>query len=473
MRGLATLAAMDADKKKSLAAISSVVWSALLTLMKFIVGLITGSLGMLSEALHSGLDLLAALGTLFAVRIAARPADDDHPYGHGKIENLTALGETLLLLATAAWVITEAIERLLNPESLHVETSVWAFVVIIVSLVVDINRSAMLRRVAKETKSAALEADAAHFATDIWSSFAVLLGITGAAIAGMTVQDSWLHWLLMRADVFASLIVALLILHVCKELGMQAINNLMDKADGETAGKIRELMKERMPAYPLISLRVREVGNRAYADMCVGAPRELHVDTAHEIADAIEALLSGAIPGVETMVHIQPMELEDLTPNMLVRQIALAHRFGVHGLVLHDTPEGLIVFTDLELPGDAVMGAWSVPIQAFRSEVRRRLNAARVVVHVEPDVRELKHYSEPLPPEAEWKDRVRKAMIELSAPLPDAIDTYCRGDQRLCIVSIPAENALNVSESHLRLKQLEDKLSRLLPNTARFIVAYS
>ncbi len=464
---------MDADKKKSLAAISSVIWSALLTVMKFIVGLITGSLGMLSEALHSGLDLLAALGTLFAVRIAARPADDDHPYGHGKIENLTALGETLLLLVTAGWVITEAIERLMNPESLHVETSVWAFIVIAVSLVVDVNRAAMLRRVAKETKSAALEADAAHFATDIWSSAAVLLGITGAALAGMTVEGSWLHWLLMRADVFASLIVALLILHICKDLGMQAINNLMDKANGEAAGKIRELMKDRMPAYPLISLRVREVGNRAYADMCVGAPKELHVDTAHEIADAIEALLADSIPGLETMVHIQPMELENLTPNMLVRQIALAHRFGVHGLVLHDTPEGLIVFTDLELPGDAVMGAWSVPIQAFRSEVRRRLQAARVVVHVEPDVRELRHYPAELPPSEVWKERVRRVMIEIGAPLPDTIDTYCCDDRRLCIVSIPAEPRLNVSESHLRLKQLEEKLSARLPDTARFIVAYS
>ena len=130
--------------------------------MKFVVGIITGSLGILSEALHSALDLVAALGSLVAVKIAARPADNEHPYGHGKIENLMALVETLLLLATAAWVVVEATERLLsdNPEALHVETSIWAFVVVVVSLVVDINRSAMLKRVAKETKSAALEADA-------------------------------------------------------------------------------------------------------------------------------------------------------------------------------------------------------------------------------------------------------------------------------------------------------------------------
>ena len=208
---------MTADMKKTVAAVSSVVWSALLTVLKFIVGIITGSLGILSEALHSALDLLAALGSLVAVRIAARPADAEHPYGHGKVENLMALVETLLLLATAAWVVKEAAERLMSdsPEALHVETSLWAFAVVIISLVVDINRSAMLKRVAKETKSAALEADAAHFASDIWSSAAVLLGITGAACVGFTQEGTMLHWLLLRADVLASLGVVLMFLHIC------------------------------------------------------------------------------------------------------------------------------------------------------------------------------------------------------------------------------------------------------------------
>ena len=186
---------MDADTKKSIAALSSVIWSALLTAMKFVVGLLTGSLGLMSEALHSALDLVAAGGTLYAVKVAARPADAEHPYGHGKVENLMALAETVLLLLTALWVVYEAACRLLSddPAALHVETSIWAFLVVIISLVVDINRSAMLHRVARETRSAALEADAAHFASDIWSSAAVLLGITGAAFAGMVEQGGWLH----------------------------------------------------------------------------------------------------------------------------------------------------------------------------------------------------------------------------------------------------------------------------------------
>lgn len=465
---------MNHDQKKSAAAISSVIWSFLLTAIKFIVGLTTGSLGLLSEALHSALDMLAALGTWFAVRVAARPADEDHPYGHGKVENLMALAETLLLVITAGWVILEAFERLMSddPGALHVETSVWAFAVVIISLVVDINRSAMLRRVAKETKSAALEADAAHFATDIWSSAAVLFGITGAAIAGMTVQDSWLHWVLLRADVFASLVVAGLILHVCKDLGVNAINNLMDKACGETSSRIRRLMAERMPAYPLESLRVREVGNRTYVEMNVQAPRELHVDTAHEICDAIAHLVDETVEGSETLVHITPMEFVSTTPEMIVRRIALSHRFGVHGLVLHHSDQGLVVFTDLELPAEAVLETWSVAIQAFQSEVRRRLDALRVVVHVEPDVRELPIAKEEMPALDEWRGMIRQAMIQLGAPLPLAIDVYSKGAQHLCIVTVPAERELSVADSHHRLSRLDKQLAAALPPVARIIVTY-
>lgn len=463
---------MTADTKKTIAAVSSVIWSGLLTILKFIVGIITGSLGILSEALHSALDLLAALGSLIAVKIAARPADEEHPYGHGKVENLMALVETLLLLLTAGWVIKEAAERLLsdNPDALHVETSIWAFVVVIVSLVVDINRSAMLKRVAKETKSAALEADAAHFASDIWSSAAVLLGITGAACVGFTESGSTLHWILLRADVLASIGVVILILHICWELGQKAVNNLMDKCDAEAAQKIRELMKTRMPAYPVTRMRVREVGVKLYTEIEVAVPRELHVDTAHEIADAIEELIAEAYPEAETIVHMQPGSEPNDTPELLIRRIALTHRFGVHSLVLMQSEQGLIIFTDLEIPGDAKLEGWHVAIQAFRSEVQRKLNAKSVLVHVEPDVRELPTYRTPAP--ADWENKVRHAMISIGAPLPTAINLYSRGDHRLCVVTIPTEFSLNVQESHERISAINKRLRAQLPDVAKIIVTY-
>ncbi len=464
------------DSKKATAAISSVVWSALLTAMKFVVGIVTGSLGILSEALHSALDLLAALGTFYAVKVAARPADDDHPYGHGKVENLMALAETLLLLITAVWVIREGFERLTSEDAaaLHVQTSAWAFVVIIVSLLVDINRSRMLRSVARETRSAALEADAAHFATDIWSSAAVLLGISGAALSGFAIEGSWLHWVLMRTDVFASLVVAFLILHVCWELGCQAVNNLMDKADGSTAAAVRNAMKERMAAYPVESLRVREVGNKAYVAMTVSVPRDMHMDTAHEIADAIEALVEDVLPEAETLVHMQPREITAPSPEFLVRQIALTHRFGIHGLVLLHADDGtFLVFTDLELPPGEKLDAWQVAIDAFCSEVRRRLGADRVVPHVEPDVRRLKPCVAPLPEPEVWCEQVRLALVEMGAPLPQAVDIYQQGDSRFCVVSIPRESGLTVAECHDRLTLMDKRLAAALPPAARIAVTYA
>lgn len=465
---------MDTDTRKSVAAWSSVIWSGALAGTKLVVGIMTGSLGILSEALHSALDLVAAGGTVYAVKVSARPADDEHPYGHGKIENLMALGETLLLLATAAWVIMEAAQRLLSddPAALEVTFSYWAFAVIILSIVVDVNRAAMLKRVARETRSAALEADAAHFTTDIWSSAAVLLGITGAAVAGMTVEGSWLHWVLMRADVFASLVVAALILHVCKDLGMQAIGNLMDKADSAAAAKVRDAMSERMPTYPVSRIRVRESGSHYYVDMTVQVPHSLHVDTAHEIADAIETLVASVLEGAETMVHMHPAEDLPETPEFTIRRLALTHRFGVHGLVLQHTDDGkFVIAVDLELPSEASLESWQVPVEAFRKEVMRNLNADIVALHVEPDLRRLPSFSDPLP--EDWEEQVRQAMINRGAPLPTSISCFCRGAERLCIVSIPKENKLTVEQSHARLTKLNKKLAERLPHIARIMVTYA
>ena len=464
---------MDTDTRKSVAAWSSVIWSGFLAATKLVVGIFTGSLGILSEALHSALDLVAAGGTVFAVKVAARPADDEHPYGHGKVENLMALAETLLLLATAAWVIMEACERLLSsdPAALEVKFSYWAFAIVIISIVVDVNRAAMLKRVARETRSAALEADAAHFTTDIWSSAAVLLGITGAAVAGMTVEGSWLHWVLMRADVFASLVVAALILHVCKELGMQSINNLMDKSNSEASDSIRKAMAERMPTYPLSRLRVRESGARYYVDMEVQVPPSLHVDTAHEIADAIEELVATTLEGAETMVHMTPAQSLPETPEFVIRRLALSHRFGVHGLVLQHTDDGkFIIAVDLELPPAATLESWQVAVEAFRKEVQRNLNADLVALHVEPDLRRVPAYTEPLP--EDWEDQVRQAMIHRGAPLPSSISCYTRGHERLCIITIPREPRLTVEESHARLTKLNKKLAERLPSVARIMVTY-
>ena len=195
-----------AHQEKSHAALSSVLWSAFLTVIKLWAGIVTGSLGIISEALHSGLDLMAAAMTFYAVKVASRPADESHPYGHEKVENLSALAETALLLVTCAWIVWEAVDRLFYNEA-EITLTWWAFAVVAVSLLVDVNRSAMLRRIAKKHKSQALEADALHFTTDIWSSAVVLLGLFCIWLAHLVPAESAWHGLLERADAIAALFV--------------------------------------------------------------------------------------------------------------------------------------------------------------------------------------------------------------------------------------------------------------------------
>src|ERR1017187_6627958 len=154
--------------KKNRIALTSVLAAVFLTSIKLVIGLLTGSLGILSEALHSGLDLIAAIITLFAVRIADLPADNEHNYGHGKVENLSAMIETFLLFVTCFWIIYESINRLITKHP--IEINIFSYIVIIISIIVDFSRSRALYKVAKKYNSAALEADALHFSTDIWSS---------------------------------------------------------------------------------------------------------------------------------------------------------------------------------------------------------------------------------------------------------------------------------------------------------------
>ena len=213
------------EKEKKSAATNSVVAAVFLTGMKLVVGLMTGSLGILAEAAHSALDLVAAVVTFLAVHFSDKPADHEHPYGHGKIENFSALVETVLLFATCAWIIYEAVQRLFF-HTREVDASLWAFVVMAVSIAVDISRSRMLYRAARKHRSQALEADALHFHTDIWSS-SVVIGGLALVWLGQNVFPGATK-VLARADAVAALGVAVIVLFVSYRLGKRTIDVLLD-----------------------------------------------------------------------------------------------------------------------------------------------------------------------------------------------------------------------------------------------------
>ena len=224
---------------KRSAALFSVFAAFGVTLLKLLTGLLTGSPGMLSEAAHSGIDLIAAGITLFSVQVSDRPADADHTYGHGKIESLSAGIETVLMLASCIWILTEAIRRIVFRENLSLKFSIWPFAVILLAIAVDYTRSRKLRRIADETRSEALAADAIHFRTDIWSSIAVLLGLTASYIG-----KYWKIPTLELADPVAAILVACIILYVTWNLARRTIDALTDATPPEIRAQTRDLIRE-------------------------------------------------------------------------------------------------------------------------------------------------------------------------------------------------------------------------------------
>jgi cation diffusion facilitator family transporter len=283
------------EKEKKRVALLSVFAAIFLTGFKLVVGIVTGSLGILSEALHSALDMVAAVITYFSVRISDKPADKEHNYGHGKIENFSALVETILLVITCAWIIYEAVHRLTTGKT-EIEVSVWSYVVVISSIVIDITRSRALSKVAKKYNSQALEADALHFSTDIWSSTVVLLGLIFAQFG------------IYMADSVAALMVAMIVLFVSYRLGKKAIDVLLDKAPLETISEVKRILKTFPEVKEFHNLKVRTAGADTFIKFNIHVEPDATLLDVHELCDRIEKELQNQIPRSEVYIHAEPQE---------------------------------------------------------------------------------------------------------------------------------------------------------------------
>lgn len=282
-----------ASKEKKTIALTSVIAAVFLTGFKIIIGFLTGSLGILSEALHSALDLVAAVITFFAVKFSDTPPDEDHNFGHGKIENYSALIETLLLVITCVWIIYEAVRRLITHD-VKIEVTVWSFVVIVTSIVIDFSRSRALYKVAKKHDSQALEADALHFSTDIWSSSVVLIGLIGVSFN--------FHY----ADPIAALIVAMIVLSVSYRLGKRSFDVLVDRAPKGLHERVEEIVKEILEVKQFHDLKVRESGPNKFVELKIHVDQNMTINQAHEISHLVEEAISSKIKNVNVMVHAEP-----------------------------------------------------------------------------------------------------------------------------------------------------------------------
>lgn len=371
----------DAREKRVVAA-TSVAAAVFLTTIKLIVGLLTGSIGILSEAAHSGLDLVAAAVTLVAVRASAKPADREHTYGHGKVENLSALFETALLFATCSWIILEAAERLFV-KKVAVEASAWAFAIMGVSILVDLSRSRALGRVAAKYKSQALEADAIHFSTDIWSSAVVIVGLLGVLAS----KRPGLEWL-VKGDAVAALGVAAIVVWITVQLGRRTVADLLDQIPPGLRDDLDRAV--RVPGViDVLRVRVRRSGPEAFADVALTVGSDTGIGRAHEVSSAAEAAIRRLLPGADVVVHVEPTDARvptlDEDPGSVVRTIADRLGFAVHEIHVHHVLSAHSLELHLEVDRSLSVAAAHQKATMLESALRQAIpDLGQVVTHIEP-----------------------------------------------------------------------------------------
>lgn len=466
-----TQTAMQAQvREKWVVAASSVAAAIFLTSLKIIVGLATGSLGILAEAAHSGLDLAAALITLFAVRVSDRPADESHLYGHGKVENLSALAETILLLITCGWIVYEAIDRLFV-RTVEVDPSLWAFLTMGISIVVDISRSTALGRVARKYKSQALEADALHFRTDIWSSSVVSVGLVFVKFGEATGQQS----IFVRADAVAALVVALIVIYVSLQLGGRTVDALLDRAPRGLAGQISTAALRVAQVRSVMQTRVRGSGNQVFVDLRVAVPRHLSFEESHAVTHQVQDAVRAISPNADVVVHTVPAaENEGVLEK--IQSVAASGHFAVHNVTTHLTQRGMWIDLDLEVDPKSTFErahALATDLEAqLRAELASTRQVADVNVHIEPREEGLTKGVELVPGHAsayiERMDAVRRE-IPHARECQDIALQELNGRVYLSL-HLLIDPDRPIAEVHSIAEDMENRLRREFPQLGRVMI---
>jgi cation diffusion facilitator family transporter len=365
--------------EKQAVALASVATAAVLVSLKLLVGLATGSLGILSEAAHSTLDLLAASLTYFSVRVSDKPADRDHPFGHGKVESLAAFVETGLLLATCGCIITEAVRRLFF-RTVHVEPTTAAFAVMLVSITLDGLRSRALSRVARKYSSPALEADALHFSMDVWSSVAVVVGLVFVRISHYGRLGR-----LQYADSLAALAVAGITLYVSLQLGRRTVDALVDAEPEGSSARIVASLRAVPGVVQPERIRVRQSGQQLFVDLRLTLPGDISFEHAQNMVEDVESKVRDLFPAADVVVHATPRApaAEDLVAR--VRVIANRHNFKVHDVTAYEVRERVHVRLDLELEPTLSLQAAHDRATELEQAIKDEIPEVEGVnVHIEP-----------------------------------------------------------------------------------------
>ncbi len=459
-----------AESEKQAAAGSS-VWAAIfLTIIKLVVGFMTGSLGMLAEAAHSGLDLVAAVVTFLAVNFSDRPADQDHTYGHGKIENFSALIETLLLVITCIWIVYESIQRLFF-YSAPVDANIWAFAVMGISIVVNMSRSKMLYATARKHHSQALEADALHFSTDVWSSWVVVGGLALVWV-GQNVFPA-AEELFTKADSVAALGVAVIVAFVTYDLGKRTVDVLLDRAPAGMRDEIIAAARKVEGVLEVSQVRVRRSGPRLFVDMNVAVDRNLPLERTHAVAEAVEDRVQQVSPGADVVVHTDPRENERESIAERCRAVAARHRMAVHNIGVHDT--GGQVFVDLHLEVDDHLSLRQAHDTAKHIEGDIRLDnpvIAHVNTHIESRGTGVDTGMDITGQAAAVVAKVQQATDSVVGPAACHSISIRRQDSGKLLISLHCtfDEAMPIVKVHAACTRVEDRLMQELPNVDRVLV---
>jgi len=455
----APAAAGHHDKK--LVALTSVCASGGMAAAKLVVGLLTGSLGLLSEAIHSLLDLASSTMTFFAVRVSDQPADAEHPYGHGKVEALSALFATLLLVLTSIWIIAEAVHRLMAA-TVEVEATWYAVVLVLVVMLVDVWRSRSLMRVAQATGSQALAADAMHYMSDILSSAAVLVGL-GCV---------WFGW--ARGDAVAALVVAVVVLSAAWHLGRTAIEVLIDTAPAGIAEQVATTAAGFAEIVSVEHVRARPAGPVIFADVRLRVSRTLSLETVRDLGRRFTARLQEKLPGIDLRLEVEPLALDDETIGETVRAIAARRGLAVHDIDLRSAVGGRKYLNfDVELDEElALVAAHAIATELEREIARDLGQEVEVTSHLDP--RRSRELGSRDLDEVEAAP-IARTVAELATTIPHLRDVHHlrvgQTDGGLHLVChCTCDDQLPLRQAHHASALLEQAVYRAIPGVTRIVV---
>jgi cation diffusion facilitator family transporter len=476
MQPLETPSLASNKTTKRTAALLSVVAAFVITLLKLLTGILTGSLGMLSESAHSAIDLIASAITLFSVRAADLPPDEDHNYGHGKIESLSAFVETGLMLLSSAWILYESVDRIVfRGRRLDLRLTAWPFAVLVLSVVVDYSRSRALRRVAAEVHSEALAADAVHFSTDIYASLAVLLGL------GATALGEHLHLPALEiADPIAALIVAAIILRVSWSLARRTLDTLLDATpaqDGQTAAQTRRKLIHDLALIPGVlsvdRLRTRRSGSGYFADLTLAMPRNLTFQRSEQITAAATEAIQRVLPSADVVVHSVPTAGTAESIHDRVRAVAAQFNLSIHDVSLHQYDAALHLELHLEVGETLSLAEAHDLVTHLEAAIHREVpNIATILTHIESEPATIE---QPLAQDTEQARQLEIALRRVAATFPEILDIHdiqvTRHHDRIqvnCHCTLPDD--LPMVSVHQIITALENAYKLAAPAVSRLLI---